>query len=115
MVYKINCADCSWSYIGETGRAFNTRRKEHRRNVELYKSGSNIANHAWTNNHRIDFNSRKIIDKSNYQHRETLESWHTACTKNSSIETTIQNIYRNNTAFYLAKNSESISTCNLSN
>ena len=43
--------------------------KEHRRNVELSKSGSNIANHAWTNNHKIDFNSK---------HRETLESWHNA-------------------------------------
>ncbi len=35
VVYKINCSDCSWSYIGETGRAFNTRRKEHIKNVEL--------------------------------------------------------------------------------
>ncbi len=82
VVYKINCADCSWSYIGETGRAFNTRRKEHVRNVELCKSGSNIASHASTNNHKIDFNG-KIIDKGNFRHRRTLESWHTACTKNS--------------------------------
>ena len=29
VVYKIPCADCSWCYIGETGRAFNMRRKEH--------------------------------------------------------------------------------------
>jgi hypothetical protein len=29
-----------------------------RRNVELFKSGSNIANYAWTNNHKIDFNSK---------------------------------------------------------
>jgi hypothetical protein len=34
VVYKINCADCSWSYIGETGRAFETRKKEHKRNVK---------------------------------------------------------------------------------
>jgi hypothetical protein len=26
-VYKINCADCSWSYIGETGSAFETRKR----------------------------------------------------------------------------------------
>ena len=83
VVYKIDCADCSWSYIGETGRTFNTRRKEHKRNVQHNKIGSNIANHAWTNNHSIDFNNGKIIDKGNYRHRRTLESWHTACTKNS--------------------------------
>ena len=80
VVYKINCADCLWGYISETGRAFNTRRKEHVRNVELCKSGSNIASHAWTNNHKIDFNW-KIIDRGNFRHRRTLESWHTACTK----------------------------------
>ena len=39
--------------------------------------------HAWANNHRIDFSNGKIIDTANYRHRSTLESWHTACTKNA--------------------------------
>ncbi|KAL9976646.1 hypothetical protein ACROYT_G013968 [Oculina patagonica] len=34
VVYKIPCSECSWCYIGETGRAFNTRKKEHLRNEE---------------------------------------------------------------------------------
>ena len=38
---------------------------------------------AWTNDHNVDFKNRKIIDKSNYKHRKTLESLHTACTKDS--------------------------------
>ena len=42
-VYKIPCADCSWYYIGETGRAFNTRRKEHIRNVKRAAKGSKNA------------------------------------------------------------------------
>ncbi len=100
VVYKINCADCSWSYIGETGRAFNTRRKEHVRNVELCKSGSNIASHAWTNNHKIDFNG-KIIDKGTFDTEERL-SHVTLHAQKAQI--TIQNIYRINTAFYLGKN-----------
>ena len=59
--------------IGETVRAFKTRRREYERNVEKYKnSGSNIANHAWKNDRRLDFVNGKIIDKGN-----------TACIENS--------------------------------
>ena len=54
VVYKIPCADCSWRYIGETGRCFLTRKKEHIRNVKLCKTGSNIAAHAWRNNHSVE-------------------------------------------------------------
>jgi hypothetical protein len=63
-------------------------RNWHRRNVELCKSGSNIL--------------LITLGQGNYRHRETLESWHTACTgKNLNL-----NIYRNNTAFHLANNFE---------
>ena len=65
-------------YIGETGRCFETRKKEHTRNTKLRMTGSNIANHAWTHDHRIDFDNGHIIDKGNYRQRKTLESWHTA-------------------------------------
>jgi len=45
--HKIPCSDCSWNYIGETGRCFQTRKKEHKRNLKNHAKGSNIANHAW--------------------------------------------------------------------
>ncbi len=83
VVYQIGCLDCPWNNIGETGRAFNTRKKEHIRNVKQFKDGSNIAKHAWTFDHKIDFGSSKIIDKGIYRHRLTLESWHTAITTNA--------------------------------
>ena len=60
-----------------------TRRKEHERNVKNCKKGSNIANHAWANDHRIDFANGKIIDTTSYRHRSTLESWHTARFENA--------------------------------
>ena len=81
VVYKIPCADCSWSYIGEIGSYFSTRKKKHIRNVKLVcKTGSNIAAHAWRNNHSIDFNNARVIDKGNFRIRKALESWHTANT-----------------------------------
>ena len=60
VVYKIDCADCCWSYIGETGSALGTRKKEHKRNVEQCKSGCNIAKHAWTQDHKINFDTYKF-------------------------------------------------------
>ena len=75
VVYKIPCKDCSWNYIGETGRCFQTRKKEHQRHLKNYAKGSNVANHAWKNNHSIDFDNTCVIDKG-----KTLESWHTAKT-----------------------------------
>ena len=46
----------------------------------MYMKGSNIANHAWTNDHTIDFENGKVIDRGNFRIRKTLESWHTTIT-----------------------------------
>ena len=96
----MNCTDCSWSYIGETGRALETRKKEHKRNVKQCKSGSNIAKHAWTQDHKINFDECEILDKATYRHRATLESWHTATTVNSDNAQHLPEQYR----FLLKKN-----------
>ena len=75
VVYKIPCADCGWCYVGETGRCFDTRKKEHVRNVKTYANGSNIAKHAWSFDHRIDFDNSSVIDKGSFRIRKTLEAW----------------------------------------
>ena len=74
VVYNMSCSDCPWSYVGETGRSFETRKKEHIRSVKNCKKGSNIGKHAWDLDHRIDFNNGKVIDSGNYRTRKTLES-----------------------------------------
>ena len=61
VVYKIPFSDCPWNYVGETGRCFQTRKKEHKRNLKNYAKGSNIANHAWSNNHLIDFENARVM------------------------------------------------------
>ena len=90
VVYKIPCTNCSWCYIGETGRAFNTRIKEHLRNTKTAAKGSRIANHAWSNNHAIDFENASIIDKGTFRTRKTLEA-----------QITIIVRYPRNTTFFL--------------
>ena len=80
MVYRIPCQSSPWSYIGETGRSLKTRKSEHVRNVKNHKTGSNVAKHAWTYDHRIDFENAEVIDKGNFRTRKTLKSWHTALT-----------------------------------
>ena len=67
----------------ETGRAFNTRKKEHLRNTKIAAKGSKIANHAWSNNHAIDFDNALIIDKGTFRTRKTLEAWYTRVTPNA--------------------------------
>ena len=76
-MYKIPCRNCSWCYIGETGRLFNTRKKEHLRNTKTAAKGSRTANHAWSNNRAIDF------DKGTFRTRKTLKAWHTSVTPNA--------------------------------
>ena len=83
VVYQIPCKECPWTYIGETGRSFQTRKKEHMENVKNYAKESNIANHSWELGHPIDFENSRVIDKGDYRTRKTLESWHTAIRKNA--------------------------------
>ena len=79
-VQRLLKSNCSWCYIGETGRAFNTRKKEHLRNTKTAAKGSigGIANHAWSNSRAIAFENALIIDKDTLRTRKTLEVWHTA-------------------------------------
>ena len=57
--------------------------KEHIRNTKIFKKGSNIASHAWLNDHSIDLDSARVIDKGSFRVRKTLESWHTAITNHA--------------------------------
>lgn len=41
------------------------RKREHLCNHKKHAKGSNIANHAWSNKHSIDFNNALVIDKEN--------------------------------------------------
>jgi hypothetical protein len=56
-VYKLACDECNKVYVGQTGRSFNTRYKEH---VASYRHNhpdkSNFAKHLLENNHALSDN-----------------------------------------------------------
>ena len=64
-VYSIPCKDCSQRYIGESGRGLSVRINEHKNACRRGQDNNMIAKHVWDRNHRIDWDSSKIIYKSN--------------------------------------------------
>jgi hypothetical protein len=50
-VYRLNCSECSSCYIGQTGRSFEKRYKEHYASFRLEKRNSNFANHFLDHSH----------------------------------------------------------------
>ncbi len=82
VVYKTPYKDCSWNYIGETGRSLKTMKAEHTQNVKH----SNVAKHAWSLDmaiHLTLMRHAEVIDKGNFRTRKTLESWHNGLVRSS--------------------------------
>ena len=79
-VYTIDCAGCPKKYVGETKRKLKVRVKEHRTETEKVNNGtrytrdrrrqseteiwgSAITDHAMKENHVIDWDSAKIVER----------------------------------------------------
>ena len=67
--YFVNHVRLMFKRWSEFGR---TRKKEHIRNVKTCANGSSIAKHAWSFDHRIDFDNSSVIDKGSFRIRKTL-------------------------------------------
>ena len=75
VIYKISC-DCGEHYIGETKRTLDTRVKEHLTACKYVRfKRSAVAEHAWQDGHRIDWEGVKMLDvASNYEERLVKEA-----------------------------------------
>ena len=40
LIYRVPCKSCSSSYVGETGRKFGLRIKEHKKEVDSFTAGT---------------------------------------------------------------------------
>ena len=76
VVYRIPCADCSWSYVGESGRTLRERLTEHKRAVRGCSSSSEIARHVWEKGHQMDWEREVVLLRErNYYRRIFKEAW----------------------------------------
>jgi len=78
-IYKLTCNDCPCFYIGQTGRSFSTRFKEHTKALTQRYINSNYAEHLINNNH-------------NYTNIETNMHILHIQRKSRTLNTTIRNI-----------------------
>ena len=83
-VYKIPCAECPASYVGETGRTLEYRIKEHKRSIANEDTRNNIAVHHMSTKHQMNWEEADCWDfASNYHERMFLENWYTKSDNNS--------------------------------
>ena len=88
LIYRVPCKNCSSSYVGETVRKFGLRIKEHKKEVDSFTAGtqtqasrsressvthkSAITDHAVEENHVIDWDKAKVVDRE--AQRQTTHS-----------------------------------------
>ena len=71
----IPCRDCDKVYFGESGRSWEVRLTEHKRDVKNYDTSNATFNHIIDNDHRINWNGAKLLYKANnYYIRRVVES-----------------------------------------
>jgi hypothetical protein len=87
-IYRMKCLDCPQQYIGQTGRPFKTRFKEHIRAIKYNSDASTYAQHILNNGHTYGnihdtMDILKIIQKG--RHMNILEKFHIYCAYREGI------------------------------
>ncbi|XP_018395960.1 PREDICTED: uncharacterized protein LOC108774367 [Cyphomyrmex costatus] len=89
VVYKISCADCDASYIGQTGRQLKTRIAEHRNHIRHNTSTrSVITDHRVQHDHEFLWDEVEILDEE-------------PCYKKRLVSSEMLNIKRQNNSLNL--------------
>jgi hypothetical protein len=90
-VYWLKCGEypCIYSYIGQTGRLFKTRYKEHLRKIESSGENSKFALHIQNTGHKC-MNMEETLEVLHFQHKgrmmNMLEGYHMKHTSKITIK-----------------------------
>ncbi|KAL1448510.1 hypothetical protein WDU94_015628, partial [Cyamophila willieti] len=88
-VYQISCTECNTSYIGETGRQFNTRFKEHHADFIHERGKSLFAEHFNHTKHTYNpptDNFKILRNENKYRKRKVLEELEISKAKKNNID-----------------------------
>ena len=79
VVYKIPCASCLASYIGQTGCRLQQRLDEHKRAIRQADfNASPLVEHVWTEEHQVDWSNVVVSNPGDHTTRlieEALTNW----------------------------------------
>ena len=78
-IYKLTCLDCGKAYVGQRGRSFSVRYKEHRHSFRTNNTNSNFAQHLLDNAHNfvpIDSIMHILEFQKKSKHMNTLERYY---------------------------------------
>ena len=73
-IYQLTCSDCPKTYIGQSGRSFSKRIKEHYTNFIKKKTHSNYANHLIEYKHNFNPNFQILHIENKGPKLDLLES-----------------------------------------
>ena len=78
VVYRVPCADCDASYVGQTRRRLSQRLEEHKKCVTTGDFNSSaLAEHAWTEGHRVAWDNVAVLaSAADLTTRLSMESVH---------------------------------------
>ncbi|XP_050507982.1 uncharacterized protein LOC126885454 [Diabrotica virgifera virgifera] len=65
-VYSLPCLNCNQIYIGQTSRRLKDRITSHRSDCRLYPDRSALGEHSFNNDHRIDYNNVRVLDRESH-------------------------------------------------
>jgi len=71
VVYKINCLDYKYSYVGQIKRKL-TRLKEHTNDFKKTNEYFVISRHKLDHNHTIDWNNTIILDSEQFYYKRMV-------------------------------------------
>jgi hypothetical protein len=79
-VYRLKCKGCPLEYIGQTGRSFGIRYKEHVSAIKHNKDTSTYAQHTYGNIQDV-MEIIQVTKKGRYSYMNSIERFHIFCTQ----------------------------------